>query len=315
MRRRRWPWVVGLGVGIPVLLIGGFLAWMAWQGRSSESPLDAAVVRDLPEGWLESSPADVAPASVTGGSTTQTPSSGAVADDTPAVASPLDDLPLRGVLAFSGDGRTFGGERYELRATEDGRVLLESSGAFEFKIVVATVRVPFEQRLELDEALRPRTYRLHIDGVAGFGARQVEAILTGSALRTTTGDDTQETPVDPDRALIVGTFSSYAVVPLLLAARDLQLPREFDLIAFGGPPRSDDDSAPQLMVVAERELRTLRTPSLTLQVDAYRITGGYGESLLLARGSEFLGLLAGEDDEQLLIYRADYFPDGFELVP
>ena len=315
MKRRRWPWVVGLGVGIPVLLIGGFLAWMAWQGRSSESPLDAAVVRDLPEGWLESSPTDVAGGSAATASMAQTPSSTVAAGDAPIDTNPLDDLPLEGVLAFSGDGRTFGGERYELHATEDGRVVLKSSGAFEFKIVVATVRVPFEQHLELDEALRPRAYRLRIDGVAGFGARQVEATLTGSTLRTTSGNDMQEISVDANRALVMGTFSTYAVVPLLMAARGDELPREFELLVFGGPPGSGDAEAPQLMAVAARELRTLRTPSLTLQVDAYRITGGYGESLLLARGSEFLGLIAGDDDEQLLIYRADFFPNGFELVP
>jgi hypothetical protein len=176
------------------------------------------------------------------------------------------------------------------------------------------VRVPFEQRLELDDVLRPRRYRLDIDGVAGFGARNIEALVDGTTLRTTTGDDSTEAVVDPDATLILGTFSSYAVVPVLLAMRGGEGPQTFDLLAFGGPP-GEGNEGPSSITVTGVEPRTLRTDAFDLQVEAHRIVGGFGESLLFAKGTEFLGLLAGQEDEQLLIYRADYFPDGFDLVP
>jgi hypothetical protein len=321
-KRRRWPWIVGLSVGIPLLLIGGFLGWMAWQGRSDASPLETAEPRELPSEWLDASPTEDGPSDVASeppaeepSASVQTPSATAVADEAPPQRpDPLDDLPLDGVLAFVGDGRRFGGERYALERSADGSVILESSGAFEFRVVVATVRVPFEQRLELDDVLRPRRYRLDIDGVAGFGARNIEALVDGTTLRTTTGDDSTEAVVDPDATLILGTFSSYAVVPVLLATRGGEGPQTFDLLAFGGPP-GEGNEGPSSITVTGVEPRTLRTDAFDLQVEAHRIVGGFGESLLFAKGTEFLGLLAGQEDEQLLIYRADYFPDGFDLVP
>jgi hypothetical protein len=35
---------------------------------------------------------------------------------------------------------------------------------------------------------------------------------------------------------------------------------------------------------------------------------------LYARGVELLGLFAGDGEESLFVYRADYFEDGFEIV-
>ena len=39
-----------------------------------------------------------------------------------------------------------------------------------------------------------------------------------------------------------------------------------------------------------------------------------GDSDLYARGLEFLALRAGDEKNTLWVYRADYFPDGVEIV-
>jgi hypothetical protein len=36
--------------------------------------------------------------------------------------------------------------------------------------------------------------------------------------------------------------------------------------------------------------------------------------MLYARGVELLGLYAGDEEESLFVYRADYFKNGFEVV-
>ena len=51
-----------------------------------------------------------------------------------------------------------------------------------------------------------------------------------------------------------------------------------------------------------------------LSADRYRLETTYGDSYLFAKDRELLAFLAGEGDESLLAYRADYFPDGLELA-
>lgn len=316
MMRRRWPWVLGIALGLPVCLIGAFLAWTVWSGRTADSPLADVEVKELPAAW-QSASEDV--------ETTQTPSStlstAAPADAAPAPAdSGLLTESLEGVLAFVGRGRPFGGERYAIEPLPEGGARLASSGAFEFKVVLATIRVPFTQELTLDAALNPQVYRLHIDGVVGFGERDVEMAVEGDLARIRSGDATRETPLGPNRPFIIGTFATYALVPLLLAGEPPDAEVTFDLFAFGGPPGDGDDDeteARPAMTFGPLEKREILVGQTTFQVDARPVRSELGDSLLLSTGKELLGVVAWGDGGEagLVIYRADYFPDGFELLP
>ena len=51
-----------------------------------------------------------------------------------------------------------------------------------------------------------------------------------------------------------------------------------------------------------------------LTVSRYEISGDLGAMMLYARGVELLGLFAGDEEESMFVYRADYFENGFEIV-
>jgi hypothetical protein len=59
---------------------------------------------------------------------------------------------------------------------------------------------------------------------------------------------------------------------------------------------------------------TIESGNTTLTVDRYLVSSEMGTMTLFAKGNEFLGLQAGEDDESLFVYRGDYFDGGFETV-
>ena len=316
MMRRRWPWILGIALGLPVCLIGAFLAWTAWSGRTAESPLAGVEVKELPAG-LRLDGGDL--------EAVQTSSSMAETDvasrsEAHAGSSEASLERREGVLAFAGRGRPFGSERYAIEALPEGGARLVSSGAFEFKVVLATIRLPFTQELTLDAAQNPLVYRLHIDGVVGFGERDVEMAVEGDLARIRSGDATRETPLGPNRPFIIGTFATYALVPLLLAGEPPDAEVTFDLFAFGGPPGDGDDDeteARPAMTFGPLEKREILVGQTTFQVDARPVRSELGDSLLLSTGKELLGVVAwGDGDEAgLVIYRADYFPDGFELLP
>jgi hypothetical protein len=261
--------------------------------------------REIPAAWVEDRgdiAADIAPPEAP----LQTPSHG--------VGDVADPAPSAGTLAFSAGGRPFGRETYELREEATDGWVLESRGVFEFRVVIATVRVPFTQTLHMDRELRPTSYALHVDGVMGFGAQNVTTEIREGRAVVTVNEETTEVAVDAGRTFILGTFSSYALLPRLAAAGE---DATYDLFVFGGPPHESRTEAAEMRIGRAREA-TIRSADVILEVDAYPVTTGFGESMLLAKDGEFIGLLADaeeEGEEGLLVYRADYFPDGFELIP
>jgi len=131
------------------------------------------------------------------------------------------------------------------------------------------------------------------------------------------GDDVSKYAVALDQAFVMGTFSTYALVPLLYEIRQSRGVVSFDVLVFGGPPNRDkeavDDGLPE-MRVEKIEDGAIRFDDQELTVSRYVLSGDMGAITLYARGVELLGLFAGNDEESMFVYRADYFENGFEIV-
>ena len=304
--KRRTRWILGLSVGIPVLLIGGLLLVFWLTSPNPELALSSVEVKDLPDVWTqEPPPVDVADA---------TDSVEPVED---VVALPTIEtmgLPISGSLVMIGDGKPFGEEAFELSL--DGEdVMLRSNGQFWFKALIATITLRYDQVLQLDSYLRPVMLSSAFDAPLGFD-RKMQAEFGDGQATVRSGDDVTEFSVDLDRAFVLGTFSTYAVIPLLYELREIEGEVTFETLVFGGPPSRDDEAAdnglPE-MTISKVEDATIRFADQVLTVSQYQLSGDMGVMTLYARGVEMLGLYAGDDEESMFVYRADYFEDGFEI--
>jgi hypothetical protein len=219
-----------------------------------------------------------------------------------------------GSLLLSADGRTFGDETYRLDVSDDGASLV-STGRFWFKVVLATVRIAFEQHWEGTADLQPATYSLHLDAPLGQGQEIVGRLEEERYVVRRNGAETV-IPVTPERTVVLGMFSTYATVPLLFAEREEDGVARFDALIFGGPPgtaKGDPGGLPP-MVVERAGTVDVRIGGVSVTIDRLWIRSPYGDSLLYAKGREFLALTAGTADRPLVVYRSDYFPDGFSLA-
>lgn len=304
--RRRWWIIVLIVVAVLAIVFGGFLLVLR---LTSPPALDAPIPAEskaLPEAWLEpGSPRlqdEVAPP------VPQTPS---------ATSRPSEErwtpYSTTGTLALVGEDRPFGEESYQLDVREDG-ITLVSYGRFWFKVLVATISVTFEQTYETDGNLRPRLYEAAFDAPLGQDRSIHNEIVDGVAY-ITSGNERMEIRIGDD-TLVLGTFSTYALLPVLFPLWESDGLASFDVLMFGGPPGQSEMESGALprMTVERLSPMRIRAQGQTLSVDAFAVTSDIGNSLLLARDNEFLAVLAEGDEESLLVYRTDFFPEGFEIV-
>ncbi len=219
-----------------------------------------------------------------------------------------------GSLALSADGRPFGDETYRLDISADG-VSLSSTGRFWFKVLFAAVHIAFQQQWEGTADLRPAAYSLHLDAPLGQG-QEIAGRLEGERYIVHRNGAETAVLVDSERTIVLGMFSTYALLPLLFAEREAEGVAAFDALLFGGPPGAGDKDSPSLPVVVVERAGTVNmtVDGLSIVVDRFRIGSPYGESTLYAKGSEFLALTAGTAERPLVVYRSDYFHDGFPLA-
>lgn len=305
--KRRTKWIIGLAIGIPIVLIGGVVLVLLLTSPNLDAELPSIEIRELPDAWLQEAsedPVDLEP-------DTEDP-----APEEEAKPS-FDDLglPISGTLVMQGDERPFGEETFQI-AIEEDRVVLKANGKFWFKVLIATITIPFDQILMMDSQLRPLMLSSTFDAPLGFG-RSMQAEFNDDRAIVESGDDVSEYAVALDQAFVMGTFSTYAVVPLLYELRQSKGVVSFDVLMFGGPPNRDeeavDDGLPE-MRVEKIEDGAIRFDDQVLIVSRYALSGDMGTVTLYARGVELLGLYAGDDEESLFVYRADYFENGFEIV-
>jgi len=294
-RRKRWTWIAFGALVFLGLLLLAFVLVLHFTAPTPPSDAPEVAVKAIPSDWVEV-PADQ-------------PTSGES-----AVSSARATWRSTGALALTADGRSFGEETYELDVSVD-RAVLESSGRFGFKILLATIDVAFEQRWEGGAGLEPTLYTLHMDAPFGQG-QDVAGALDGNRFVVRRNRDETSLSIAPERTIVLGTFSTYALVPLLFEERQQDGVASLDVLLFGGPPgaAAADGGGLPTIVVERAGTATARAGDLLIEFDAYRIRSPFGDSMLYAKGREFLALTAGTADRPLLVYRSDYFPQGFSVV-
>jgi hypothetical protein len=295
-RRKRWTWIA-LGALVSLgLLVLAFALVLRFTAPVPPGNAPEVAVKAIPSDWIE------APV-------------GVPAPENPAAPPARATWRSTGTLALTADGRSFGQEAYELSVSADGAVL-ESSGRFGFKILLATIDVAFEQRWEGGAGLEPTLYTLHMDAPFGQG-QDVAGALDGGRFAVRRNRDETSLVIAPERTVILGTFSTYALVPLWFEERRQDGVASFDVLLFGGPPdaASATEGGKLPTVVVERDgTATVRGDGLLIEVERYTIRSPFGDSVVYAKGREFLALAAGTADRPLLVYRSDYFPQGFDVV-
>ncbi len=284
-----------------VVAVGGLVvAFVVSSPQPAELSIDVAT-KAIPLSWAEPQTEPVI-------DTEGEPD--ALEDETPS-----EPFVSTGSLALIGDGKPFGEEVYELTISED-RATLHSSGRFWFKVVVATVNVTFEQTFEGEGDLRPVMYVAEFHAPLGFD-RSIRATVEDDRVTVERRNDEQQITIAPERTFTLGTFSTYVLLPRLFALRREDGSASFEVLVFGGPPDqelSDDADGLPVMTVERMGTASLIAGETVLEADCYTVSSDLGESELFARGDEFLAFRAGEEDESLLVYRSDFFPDGIEIA-
>ncbi len=317
---------MGIPIGVLVLALGGgtLAIWITSPPAPEDEPV---AVRDIPEDWLTPAPPEetdeapappeLAPPDVEEEEVPVDPpepeEDPPVEEDPTPAFSPLSPFDTSGTLAFSSGGRDLGRETYQLEIGPDG-VTLSSEGYFSVRVVLVNVRARFTQETVLDSTLRASSYSLDMNVPLGRSF-STSAHIDGQRAVITADDEQRETPVDPGPALMLGMFSSYTMLPALVAGHP-DGAAEYPVLMLGRNASEEAepaDSLPVIRIEHQGEQRIF-AGDRELTVDLYLVRSDVGDAMLFARGREFLGLHMGEGDESIRIHRADYFPDGFRLA-
>ena len=305
MSPRGWK-RIALFVGIPLLVLGcvGIICLVVC------TPKEEAVVsrREIPSDWL-------APPATQTGSLAVPEEIGQPADVTVQIQPPNKEL--SGTLAIMANGRQFGEESYELRISNDNRVHMTSRGTFSFKVILANVTASFSQDVSLDGELRPDRCTLEINGPLGIGNRRIEGVVVGNVARLTSGDRQDEIHIGTSHPLVLGTFSTYALIPVLFRLLEGEGTVKFQVIPLMSDRGKEDDAGktdqPSLLSATRAADALIKTGAGEVIVDKYILASSIGNSTLLAKDDEFLALVASSSEGSLVAYRSDFFPDGIDL--
>lgn len=321
--KRRTKRVLGLSIGIPIILVVAVLIVLRLSSANPELDLASIEIKDVPDVWVQ---APSIPNEDTDGSVEPDGELKPIDADAEDIEEPdeaaslspaIDDfeLPISGTLVLMDGDKPFGEESFEL-VLEDEEIMLRSNGKFWFKALIATITLKYDQILQMDSRLRPMSLASTFEAPLGFG-RTIQAEFTDGTAIVRSGEDVEETSVDLERAYVLGTFSTYVVIPLLYELRQFEGEVGLETLVFGGPPNRDDDTATDGLPetrISRIEDTIIRFSDRELAVSQYQISGDMGTMILYARGIEMLGLFAGDEVESMFVYRADYFEDGFEIV-
>lgn len=321
--KRRTKWILGLGIGTPVVLLAALIVVLMLSSSDPEQNLASIEIKTLP-GVQAQDPEILEAPPVVGESNDEPAAAESEAPQSldspsqPIVPAPsIGDfgLPLSGTLVMVGSDKPFGEESFEI-TLEDNEVILRSNGRFWFKALIATITLKYDQILQMDSWLRPISLASSFDAPLGFG-QDIQASFEENSAIVRSGKDVDEFPVDLNRAYILGTFSTYAIVPLLYELRESEGTISLETLVFGGPPNRDEESPADGLpesTITKMDDTMIQFGDQQLGVSQYEISGDMGTMTLFALDAEMLGLFAGGSEESLFVYRADYFEDGFEVV-
>lgn len=264
---------------------------------------------EIPAEWL-AAPAPPPPA------TAEAPPGEGDEPDEDAAELRTDPLPVgyvqTGRLAYDLDGKRVAEEVYRLERSTEDTVRLTSSGSFFFRVLFVTVSVAFEQEIELDGELRPRSYVLETRGPLGFGNQRITVAVDGATATATIGEEQRELTLPEGNAVFAGTLASYVILPSLHDARAVDGVLLLTAIGTGTGPggRARTESSDESLGDLRRQDGVeIEVGGSALVLDRYRAqTGSFGGTLL-ARGTEFVAFI-GEGERALIAYRLDLFPRG-----
>ncbi len=307
-KHRRW-WRIALFVGIPLLVLAiatlTLLLVASHTVSDEEAPIEP---KAIPSDWTVPI------------SSTQTESVSEIdEDEIPLPTQPA--LPaartISGALIIIANGKRFGEESYELRVSGEGGVHMTSNGTFSFKVLFATIKAVLSQDVSLDRNLRPAHYTLEIDGPLGIGSHRVEGTVIDNVAHVISGNEEEEIQLGVDVPLVLGTFSTYALIPLLFRELADKGSVEFQVIPLMRGRGQEDDAGktdrPILLSSTRAGDALIKTGTGEVVVDKYILTSNIGNSTLLAKDDDFLALVASSSEGSLIAYRSDYFPDGISL--
>jgi hypothetical protein len=321
--RSKTKWVLGFSIGIPLVLVCSLVLMLRLSSLRPEMDLASIEVKELPGAWeQESTSTEVVGDSVGDMSGLEFPVSGMPATEVSEEDTSLPpsittfELPIAGTLVMMNGDEPFGEESFDVNL-EGEQIMLRSNGKFWFKTLLATITLTYDQVLRLDSQLRPMSLASTFDGPLGFG-RETQAEFTEGQAIIRSGNDVKEFPVDLERAFVLGTFSTYAVIPLLYELREFEDEVALETLFFGGPSSSEDeaeaDGIPETTISRIEDI-VIQFGGRQMTVTQYELSGNMGTMMLFAHDIELLGLLAGDgEEESMFVYRADYFEDGFEIM-
>lgn len=287
MRKRFF--VVGLMVSA---VIGGALSWLWWTSQPAmRAPVTLSPVPDFSPPPSElAMPSEPSDASLT-------------------VTHGIIDS---GKLAIEIRGRNIGTEDYTLERRENGELTLHSRGALTFKIALFDVEATFEQVITLTAQRRPVSYQLALSGPAGIGNRRVSARFEVATGIIDNGKHRLEIVLPEEPFLLLGMFSSYAVVPLWAQPHT---PQKLHVISMRGDRRDQSPSWVLLEYVRPVTLRNAQGD--LLEAEEYLLTNERLTLKLYLSGERLLALQneSTKSEETFRLYRHDLFLRDFEVLP
>jgi hypothetical protein len=287
MRKRYF--IIGVVCSV---IAGGAAGWLWWAlGPGAPSSTTALPpVPPLPE------PPPAAPPS-------EPPSE--VSDELPKFLSGIIDS---GTLVIEARGQRLGTEEYTLERREDGTLSLRSQGTLNFKIAFFSAQATFVQAIEFTAQRRPISYQLALDGPIGIGNRHVSASFGATIAIIDDGQKKTEIALPEEPFLLLGMFSSYAILPLWATREAAQ---KLKVISLRGDRRDRE-----IWVLLEY-LRPVQLSdgSSTLEADEYLLKDEqFTLKLYLSERSLFSlsKTTRPSATEAYGIYRSDLFPQGLK---
>jgi len=307
--KHRKRWRIALLVGIPLLVLAVAMLTILLVASQTASDEEAPIEpRAIPSDWTVPI------------SSTQTESVSEIDEDEiplPTQSALPAERTISGTLAIIGNGKRFGEESYELQISSEGGVYMTSRGTFSFKVLFATIKAVLSQDVSLDRNLRPDHYTLEINGPLGIGSHRVEGTVIDNVAHVISGNEEEEIQFGVDVPFVLGTFSTYALIPLLFRELADKGSMEFQVIPLMRGRGQEEDGGksdqPSLLRIERAGDALIRAGSSEIIVDKYILASSIGNSTLLAKDDEFLALIASGDDGSLIAYRSDYFPEGIDL--
>ncbi len=218
------------------------------------------------------------------------------ADAVPTVAIGVIDS---GTLVVEIRGRRLGTENYTLERLENGDLSLRSTGTLHFRIAFVNAQATFAQAVQFTAQRRPVSYQLALDGPVGIGSRRISASFGKTSGRVNDGEHQFEIALPEEQFLLLGMFSSYAILPLWAKP---DAPQKLKVISLRGD-RRDQETWVLLEYVGPITLRGAGS----LEAEEYLLKGDRLTLRLYLSGERLLALQNNSTnrDESFRLYRSD----------